>query len=65
MALLEEWRHWGWALRFQMLKPESVSICLFVCLPTCLFLSLLLPVDPDIELTDSQPTSPAPELLAC
>jgi hypothetical protein len=28
MALLEEVCHWGWALRFQMLKPGSVTLSL-------------------------------------
>jgi hypothetical protein len=30
VALLEEVCHWGWALRFQILKPSLVSLSLFL-----------------------------------
>ena len=48
MTLLEEVCLSGWDLRFQKPKPVPVS--------------LLLPVDPDKELSA---TSPAPSLPAC
>jgi hypothetical protein len=50
VALLEEGRHKGWALRFQMSKAGLVSH------------SFLLPMDLDVKL--SVP-SPAPCLPAC
>ena len=51
MALLQEVCHWGWALRFNKLKPSLVAQGLF-----------LLPADVGVELSGD---SPAPSLPAC
>ena len=46
VALLKEADHWGWTLRFQMLKLGSLVYSLF-----------LLPANPDEELSDTCPAS--------